>query len=237
MKILKIIILSFILTGVIIPQVDSLTISRMEFYQSTEDTSAYIRIYYPQISGLNNPSVENKINSFLQSEFMQSKTWYDDFVSDTEAAAEFPPDWVFTFETDYRITYNKKGFVSIVLDYYEFTGGAHGNFYSIGYNIRTTDGNVLTLSDILKENSVDALSEFCTEEILNMFEANSLTEAGLFEDELNLTYEQDFFVKPNTLIIQFDPYEIGPFAMGSIEVELNFDKIKNILKNDLPFLK
>ncbi len=210
---------------------------KKEFYQATEDTSAYVKISYPQISGLGNSEVQGKINSFLETEFMQAKSWFDDFVADTDYTSEFPPDWVFSFETDFRVTFNSKDFISVVLDYYEFTGGAHGNYYSIGYNIRTSDGKVFGISDILKPNSLQALNEFCAEEIMNMFDANSLNEAGLFEDELNISEDQDFYIIPNALVIQFDPYEVAPYAMGSIDVELEFSKIKNIIRIIFHFIK
>lgn len=237
MKFVNLLIIILVIATSAKAEVDSLTIIKKEFYQATEDTSAYVKISYPQISGLGNSEVQGKINSFLETEFMQAKSWFDDFVADTDYTSEFPPDWVFSFETDFRVTFNSKDFISVVLDYYEFTGGAHGNYYSIGYNIRTSDGKVLGLSDILKPNSLQALSEFCAEEIMNMFDANSLNEAGLFEDELNISEDQDFYIIPNALVIQFDPYEVAPYAMGSIDVELEFSKIKNILKDNLPFYK
>jgi len=37
------------------------------------------------------------------------------------------------------------------------------------------------------------------------------------------------------LVLQFDPYEIGPWSMGEITTEISFDKIKDILKPNLPF--
>lgn len=214
MKLLKILVAISLITTSVKAQVDSLTIIRQEFYQSTEDTSAYVKVSYPQISGLDNTDVEKKINSFLKTEFIHAKSWFDDFVADTDYTSEFPPDWVFSFETDFRVPFNSSDFLSIVLDYYEFTDGAHGNYYSVGYNIRVSDGEVLILSDILKPNSLAALSEFVSEEILNMFDANSLNEAGLFEDELNISDDQDFYIIPNALVIQFDPYEIGPLCNG-----------------------
>lgn len=237
MKFVNLLIIILVIVTSAKAEVDSLTVIRKEFYQATEDTSAYVKISYPQISGLGNSEVQGKINSFLETEFMQAKIWFDDFVADTDYTSEFPPDWVFSFETDFRVTFNSKDFISVVLDYYEFTGGAHGNYYSIGYNIRTSDGKVFGLSDILKPNSLQALSEFCAEEIMNMFDANSLNEAGLFEDELNISEDQDFYIIPNALVIQFDPYEVAPYAMGSIDVELEFGKIKNIIKDNLPFYK
>ncbi|MFN3872945.1 MAG: DUF3298 and DUF4163 domain-containing protein [Ignavibacterium sp.] len=237
MKLVNLFFAVLIISSTVKAQVDSLTIIRQEYYQATEDTSAYVKINYPQINGLSNLQIQNKINSYLKNEFMQAKNWYDDFVADTDYTSEFPPDWVFSFESDFRVTFNSSDFLSIVLDYYEFTGGAHGNYYSVGYNIRTSDGEVLSLPDILKTNSLEALSEFVSEEILNMFDANSLNEAGLFEDELNISDDQDFYIIPNALVIQFDPYEIAPYAMGSIDVEIPFTKIKNLLKENLPFLK
>lgn len=237
MKSLNFLFVLFFITASVYAEADSLTIIKKEFFKSTEDTSAYVKISYPQINGLGNSEVQKKINLFLESEFMQAKTWYDEFTSDTDYTSEFPPDWVFSFEADYRVKYNSKDFISIVMDYFEFTGGAHENYYSVSYNIRTSDGAMLTLDDILKPNSLQALSEFCAEEVLNMFNANSLNEAGLFEDELLISYDQDFSITPNSLVIQFDPYEIGPYAMGSIEVELKFNTIKNILRDNLPFIK
>lgn len=46
---------------------DTLIISKHEFFKSSKDTSAYKKINYPQISGLENKRVQNKINSFLYS--------------------------------------------------------------------------------------------------------------------------------------------------------------------------
>ena len=37
------------------------------------------------------------------------------------------------------------------------------------------------------------------------------------------------------LVLQFDPYEIGPWSMGEITAEIPFEKIKDLLKENLPF--
>ena len=44
------------------------------------------------------------------------------------------------FETGFQVEYNSKEFVSIVLNHYQFTGGVHGNYFALGYNIRMDDG-------------------------------------------------------------------------------------------------
>jgi hypothetical protein len=99
------------------------------------------------------------------------------------------------------------------------------------------DGALITLKDIVEESALDLLTFECEESILEKYEANSLMEAGLFENEIVLTYDQDFYIIPGALVLQFDPYEIGPFAMGEITAEIQFEKINDILKQDLPFSK
>lgn len=214
---------------------DSLSIIAKEIYSCTEDTSVFVKISYPQLKNMKNVEIQNKINLFLENQFLQTLQTYEEFISDSETLAEYPADWVFSFETSFKTTYLSNDFLSVVMDYYEFTGGAHGNYFSVGFNFRLSDGKAFQLNDIIKETQLENLSLFCEQEILKQFNANSLSDAGLFEDEINIFPEQDFYIKPNYLVIQFDPYEIGPYAMGSIEIELRFDKIKNLFKPYLPF--
>jgi hypothetical protein len=97
------------------------------------------------------------------------------------------------------------------------------------------DGKILTLSDIINNSSFDLLSYECEQAMLDTFQVNSLQEAGLFENEISILPDQDFYIIPGALVLQFDPYEIGPFAMGEISVKIPFFKIKDILKSSLPF--
>lgn len=113
----------------------------------------------------------------------------------------------------------------------------HEIYYSFSYNIRTSNGALFTLSDIIKPDAFDLLSQFCANEILNMFQANSLVEAGLFKNKLIIKEDQDFYLTPNALVLWFDPYETAPYSSGSIEVQLRFEKIKSLLREDFPFHK
>lgn len=215
---------------------DTLQIESINFSKSTIDSNAWINIDYPQIVNSDNDSVITKINLFLEQEFKLSIEWYDEIISDTTEIEDTSFKFQYSFETGFQVVYNSRDFVSIVLDHYQYTGGAHGNYVAFGYNIRLEDGALITLKDIVEESALDLLTFECEESILEKYEANSLMEAGLFENEIVLTYDQDFYIIPGALVLQFDPYEIGPFAMGEITAEIQFEKIKDILKQDLPFL-
>jgi hypothetical protein len=214
---------------------DTLNIITANYSNSLPDSSAYVNIDYPQISNFKDEQVEKKVNNFLRDEFLQSKTTYEEMIADSSNFNREDYDYTYSFDTGFEMPYNSDKFLSIKLDHYEFTGGAHGNFYSIGYNIDLSDGKLITLADIIQKDSFDLLSWECEQAILDTFQVNSLSEAGLFEDEINIMPDQDFYIIPGALVLQFDPYEIGPFSMGEINVTIPFYKIKDILKSDLPF--
>ena len=214
---------------------DTLQVESINFSKSTIDSTAWINIDYPQIVNSENDSVITKINLFLEQEFKQSIEWYDEIISDTTEIEDTSFKFQYSFETGFQVVYNSRDFISIVLDHYQYTGGAHGNYVAFGYNIRLEDGAFITLKDIVEESALDLLTFECEESILEKYEANSLMEAGLFENEIVLTLDQDFYIIPGALVLQFDPYEIGPFAMGEITAEIQFEKINDILKQDLPF--
>lgn len=217
------------------PSADTLEIKILNYNNSTADSSIFISIDYPQITGSKNSSIEQKVNNFLEEEFKQSIAWYDEIQSDSSNYEDMNYDMQYSFETGFQLEYNSEKFVSIVLNHYQFTGGAHGNYFALGYNIRMSDGKNLTLKDIIKSDSFDILMDECEQAILEAYQASTLMEAGLFEDEIVIEDDQDFYITPTALVLQFDPYEIGPYSMGEIIAEIPFEIIKDILKDNLPF--
>lgn len=216
-------------------KVDTVETKVVNYSSSNSDSTVVINIDFPQIINFENAEIENKVNLFLEEEFKQSIAWFDELKTDSSYFLEFGTEMQFTFETGFQVEYNSKEFISIALSHYQFTGGAHGNYFALGYNILMKDGSVLSLKDIIKDDSFDLLAFECELAILEKYEASSLIEAGLFEDEIEILNDQDFYIKPGVLVLQFDPYEIGPWVMGEVTAEIPFEKIKDILKENLPF--
>jgi hypothetical protein len=215
---------------------DTLNIITVRYSDSLPDSLVYINIDYPQIRGFTNKIIEDKINLFLETEFKQSISWYEEIIQDTSEFIGETHSYPWSFETGFEVQYNSDKFLSITLDHYQYTGGAHGNYYSVGYNINMYDGKILKLTDVINNDSFDLLSYECEQGILDTFQVSSLLEAGLFENEIVILPDQDYYIVPGALVLQFDPYEIGPYSMGDINIRIPFYKIKDILKPNLPFL-
>lgn len=228
-------LLSNALCTPVLAQEDTLHIKSINYSKSLPDSTAYINIDYPQISGFENPAIEKMVNDYLKKEFEQSILWYNELISDTLNYEREPGSDSYSFETGFEVMFNSKKFLSIKLDHFQYTGGAHGNYYSTGYNISMLTGKSLKLSDIINSDSFNMLSYECEQAILDTFQVSSLAEAGMFEDEIVILPDQDFYIIPGALVLQFDPYEIAPYVFGEINVAIPFDRIKDILKTNLPF--
>ncbi len=214
---------------------DSVIIESRNYSDSNNDSTIWINIDYPFILNSDKSEVINRINKVLEEDFKQSITWYNEMVTDTTVFFDKLYPMQYSFETGFDVFYNTKDFVSIEMNHYQFTGGAHGNYFAVGYNINLADGSFLSLTDIIQPGKLDLLAYECEEAILEKYQANSLFEAGLFENEIVIPEDQDFYIIPGALVLQFDPYEIGPYAMGEITAEISFEKMMDILSEDLPF--
>lgn len=210
---------------------DSVYIRALDYYDESEDSSTVIEITYPKIFGLTDKSVEEKINLFLEEEFLKSIDSFQEFVAalDSFPTWEYESGMFFSFETGFDIKLLNDSFLSLVLNHYEFTGGAHGNFFTMGYTFDLKSGEIITLKQIIKPESLAIIGKLCEEKIIEMFEAETLYDAGLFEDNLQLNFDQDFYLIHRGLVFQFDPYEIAPYSMGNIEVTIDFSEISEFI--------
>ncbi len=140
------------------------------------------------------------------------------------------------YDITFDVPFNSIKFLSIIQQYYWFSGGAHGNYGYIGFNIDLNNGNIFNLGDIIKSEGFEKLTEITEDKIKEMYNADNLKDAGMFDDHLTITEEQNFFITDSTLVLQFNPYDIAPYVYGDIEVEIPFNQINDILKPNLPFI-
>lgn len=210
---------------------DSVYIRAIDYYDESEDSSTVIEITYPEVHGIRTQSVQDSINAILEDEFLKPIEWFEEFVTmlDSFPTMEYTAGMFFSFETGFDVKLLNEEVLSLALNHYEFTGGAHGNYYSIGFTFDLKTGELLTLKSIITSESLPFITRLCETKIKEMYEATSLTEAGMFEDQLEITIDQDFFLLEEGLVFQFDPYEIAPYVMGNIEVLIPAEEISEFL--------
>jgi hypothetical protein len=136
--------------------------------------------------------------------------------------------WTFTV-TGKPAFSNKKMFSYAVSGDY-FTGGAHPNYFTVYYNFDLHKGRAITLNDIFKFGFEDMLNEAIERNFRKAYDikpGESLKEWGLFENII--TYNNNFSVTDSGIKFTYNPYEIAPYAAGTLDVVVPFAEIQEKL--------
>ena len=133
------------------------------------------------------------------------------------------------FSDEYSVTgvAMVQGVVSILQENYLFTGGAHGMPGRENHIFSGTDGKEVTLLDVLplSEEEVNGLAR---EQFLARIEEHP--EDGYFPEAADTVNAKTDFISQSYLtqdgvVFYAQPYELGPYAAGYIEVTLTWEQV------------
>lgn len=155
------------------------------------------------------------------------------FRSFEEFKSEFPDSFGgWEIEANGEVAYETDSTLSIHFTQSSFLGGAHPNSTVSFLNFDPRNGE--TLSDdllILDETALLGLTEKKFREFHQVAEGVNLADDGRFflpETGFFLANAKGF--KGGNFWIIYVPYEIGPYAMGSTELEFTFEELKGIVR-------
>jgi hypothetical protein len=154
---------------------------------------------------------------------------YDKMYEEMRFVVERIPDmstltlnWYYNEAFAYAAGNSKLAVFSREWEYY--TGGAHGMRNKDYYVFSLEDKRRLVLDDIVLEEAKSALNDLVEAALRKQMEIPDwipLSEQGFFEDSPGRL--EDFFLIPQGLGFQWDPYEIAPYSMGIIEIVIPYD--------------
>ena len=152
-------------------------------------------------------------------------------------------DTSFTMSFAYEYTYDNKlrlaeGTLKGVIGYEgaltTFQGGAHGGYSLMLMNFRSSDGHLIKASDVLDTTKEDQLLKLIRNQMCKDFDCKSVEE---LQDKHGLLMLGDVYVSDfNFLLLQdgvrfhYDPYDIGPWAAGEVNVAIPYSSLGNLFK-------
>lgn len=124
-------------------------------------------------------------------------------------------------------------FVQVKRTSYMFTGGAHGNSY-VGNDLFSKEtGEQLKLKDFISDiPKLTRIAEKYFRQTVEIKPTDDLEEQGFWFTK-GFELNGNFYFENNKMIFVYNQYEIGPYSMGIIFVEIPVREIKSILKLDL----
>jgi Protein of unknown function (DUF3298) len=111
---------------------------------------------------------------------------------------------------------------------YSFSGGAHRNFGTGHFVIDMRNEKLLSLKDIISDTiALIPILEKAFRKFYNVDKTTSLTEAGLFQNTIPVT--DNFILTQKSLGFTYNPYEIGPYAMGQITIYIPLEECRSLI--------
>ena len=123
--------------------VDSKVINKENKYIKSELKIPKLVMNNKEIERILNKKFESDIMNFYNTSVKEAESYFDDF-PDAENK--------FVISSDYEVKKSNNKVLSMLIKYYKYSGGAHGYYEYIPYNIDLRKGNFIALKDIFKDN-------------------------------------------------------------------------------------
>lgn len=177
---------------------------------------------FPKITELNNLQLQKSINTHIENDIINFRNKIVELSKEfnTTAKDQFKP-FPYQAFTDYKVLYSKNDILSFYIDYYQYTGGAHGSTTRKCSNLDLKTGKTLTLKDILHKNT--NYKNIINDEIKK--EISKKPNMYFVSDFKGISDTQCFTINENNLVIYFQQYEIAPYASGIVEFKIPLTKL------------
>ena len=185
-----------------------------------------INVIVPQVTGISDKKQEDAINDKI---IKWTESWINEVkeIADEYFKDKPTPLMPYQLYARYKLT-NNSDIISFYIDYYQFSGGAHGITNRIAYNVEKSTGNEIQLKDIFKDNYnyKDVINKEINRQI-----SKDPDRYFTGKDGFNgIADNQNFYIKNNTVVIYFGLYEIAPYASGISEFIISNNLFEGNLK-------
>lgn len=183
---------------------------------------------------------ENAFYTYINNEYKKNaedyvksiEEWTEDAKSMYEGLEEnFRP---LVFSLSYEVTLNRNNMLSITTHNYENTNGAHPNTSKESRTFQMILEKELSLTDIL-----DCEQEDADKVVKSAFEG-TLTSSPFDMDIEDVRENLDkevhnvsFYLTDDSLVMYFNPYQVGPYAIGAPSSEIKYTDPSGVVKIDL----
>ncbi len=235
-------------------------IKHLNRYYGKTDFSPYavsVELSYPVMVDYPDANVENKVNSYITNVYLYESleedngypdlenridSFIEEYQQEIEADSEIFKDYKPVYENDELtdIAFNSDNILSLEIEEYLFTGGAHGNssYSLVSFDLQT--GKQIKLDDIFNGDYMKKLNEVGEKIFRKNFLADStqsLYDQGFFGFENGFELNDNFDLYKGGIKFQFNPYEAGAYVLGAPEVFIPYSEIREFIRDDSPLGK
>lgn len=224
---------------------EELNISAENIESCLSSNCPNIQIQFLKASGTDQKS--KKVNGYIEEALSSIIAFNEDElknISNLNDAVQFFIDDFKKFETDFgnnyvsyeidtfmQVFYQSPKFVSIELNYFIFTGGAHGFNGTRFLNFDAKSGQLLSENELF--NQLDSLLEICEAKFRSTFlipEDRSINATGFWFEKDRFHFPESVGFTETEMILHYNQYEIASYAEGPVILTIPLEEIAQYLE-------
>jgi len=189
---------------------------------STKDSTITIELSMPRLNYLKDKTFQDNLNSQIESNVKNFVQQVRDIATQDAAGGVQRVPYEANVTTEVR--YQNDEFVSFIVYYYQFTGGAHGITTFDTYNVDLKNCRLIALADIIKQDDEKIIKD----SILKSIEEKK--EEFFEEDAKQLVTNEDlskrpFVIEKDGIVFKYNHYEIAPYSTGMPEFKITWTEL------------
>jgi hypothetical protein len=144
-------------------------------------------------------------------------------------ARDIDHEYILNTEVHYG---NHKDIIGHFINFYQYTGGAHGGTFITCRNYRLEDGSVIMLDDYFKPGYEKVLIPVLERKLLEYAGCSSrdeLDEHGYFSED-PMFVSDNFEIRQDTIDFIYNQYDIAPYSTGITTLSVPEDEIRSIIR-------
>jgi len=182
-------------------------------------------------------NIQQATDSFKQTYFKQFKdevgpTYIQDMQENAEQTRKRWYNYTKTIKSNF--IFNDADILSYRVDIDDNTGGAHGMHDAYFVNFNALTGKPFGLDDVFAGNYEPALNQLIMAELerkMKVKNQKDLEDMGFFASD-SLAPTDNFYITDKAICFYYNVYEIAPYAVGALDVEVPFAAVRSMMNTD-----
>lgn len=210
----------------------------------------WISLHYPEFTDPAAPRAADSLNAWVE-QALVAASQTDSTPGDLEALArqmianyqslrrDLPgsPVGSWYYENEVLVRWDSLGVLAMVSTADSYLGGAHGNAVRIHAVFDRATGRRLGFGDLFdpaEGAALTAAAEAAFREARRLPEDVRLDRAGFWFEDGRFRLTPNFGLEREGIVLNYNSYDIAPYAMGPTAVRLPWDSVAGLLRADGP---
>lgn len=219
--------------------------------ESPRGVCAEVALEYPEIVAAPTPEAEERLREVVQTLLIAPAPFVESAADAEELAREFlrqqadvsrsHPEGSSTegwfLERRIVVVHQDARVFSLSVSESWYSGGVHPNSSRTLASFDPGTGRRLALDDLVERSRVPDLVDLAERrfrEVRGIPRGVLLSEAGFTFPQETFYVNDDFAVTPEGLAFHFDPYEVGPYALGPTDYVVSRAELASLARADGP---